>query len=109
MVDNISAVYKCRPDVEWRDNSVNGFSLETIRAAYIGDDFPTQGELDAARLLCQDDIRIEELKEQLASTDIGFIRVLEDLMDVNFDVSKLPQVSKDKINERKNLRGQLNG
>ena len=106
-MDIISAVYKCRPDVQWKDNSVNGFSLQTIKAAYIGDDFPTQQELDDAWLLCQEDYRIAEIKEQLASTDKDFIRVLEDLIDVDCDVTRLNQNAKDKITNRKNLRSQL--
>lgn len=63
-MDIIRAVYKARPDVKWKDNSVNGFNLDTIKAAYIGDDFPEQAELDAAWLIClREEKKIQTKKE----------------------------------------------
>ena len=44
-MDIIRVIYKARPDVVWKNNSVNGYNLDTIKAAYIGHDFPNQAEL----------------------------------------------------------------
>ena len=113
-MDIIRAVYKARPSVTWRNNSVNGFSLDTIKAAYIGDDFPTPTELDAAWVLCQEDDRVEEVVEQLSSTDKNIIRVLEDLITIlvqkgSISLSDFPQKVQDKLLERKALRDQISG
>ena len=113
-MDIIRAVYRARLGTVWKNNSVNSFSLETIKAAYIGDDFPSQAELDAARVLCQEDDRVEEITEQLSNTDRGIIRVIEDLITVLVQKGIIsigdfsPQV-REKILERKTLRDEING
>jgi len=112
MMDIIRVVYKTRPDVQWKNNSVNGFSLETIKAAYDGDDFPSATELDAAWILCQEDDRVEGIVEQLSNTDKNIIRVLEDLITIliqkgNISLSDFPQKVQDKLLERKALRDQI--
>ena len=63
-MDFIRTIHKARPNVIWKNNSVNGFSLDTIKAVYIGDDFPTQAELDAAWLLCLREEKKEQTKEE---------------------------------------------
>lgn len=113
-MDIIRAVYKVRPSVQWENNSVNGFSLDTIREAYIGDDFPSQEELDAAWLLCQEDDRVESIAEQLSNTDKNIIRVIEDLITIliqkgNVSLSDFPPEVQDKLLERKALRDQISG
>ena len=70
---------------------------------------PIQEELEANWPAAQAYFAKEEIEKQLAETEKDFIQVLEELIDVDFDVTKLQQKSKDKINERKTLRGQLNG
>lgn len=63
-MDIIRSVYKARPDATWKNNSVNGFNLDTVKAAYIGDDFPTQTELDEAWLDClREDKKAQTKKE----------------------------------------------
>lgn len=112
-MDILRVVYKARPNVQWKNNSVNGFDLSTIRAAYIGNDFPGQSELDAAWLLCQEDDRTEGIIEQLSNTDKNIIRVLEDLITIliqkgSITLSDFPQKVQDKLLERKALRDQIN-
>ena len=114
MMDIIRAVYKARPNVTWENNSVNGFNLDTIKAAYIGDDFPEQSELDAAWLLCQEDDRVENIVDQLSGTDKGIIRVIEDLITIlvqkgNISLSDFSPQVRDKILARKALRDEING
>ena len=114
MIDLLRAIYKARPNVIWKNNSVNGFSLDTIKAAYIGNDFPNQSELDAAWLLCQEDDRIAEITDQLSNTDKNIIRVLEDLITIliqkgNITLSDFPQEVQNKLIARKALRDQING
>jgi hypothetical protein len=113
MMDILRAIYKARPDIQWKNNSVNGFNLDTIKAAYIGGDFPTQEELEAAWVLCQEDDRIAEITGQLSNTDKNIIRVLEDLITIliqkgNITFSDFPQAVQDKLLERKALRDQIN-
>lgn len=113
-MDIIRAVHKARPEVIWKNNSVNGFSLDTIKAAYDGDDFPSQSELDDAWVLCQEDDRIGGVMDQLSSTDKNIIRVLEDLITIliqkdNISLSDFPQKVQDKFLERKALRDQISG
>ncbi len=113
-MDIIRAIYKVRPNVEWLNNSVNGFSFETIKAAYDGDDFPSQEELEAGWLLCQEDARVGDIIQQLSNTDKGTIRVLEDLIAVlvqkgNISLSDFSPIVQEKIAARKALRDQLNG
>jgi hypothetical protein len=112
-MDILRAVYKVRPDVKWKNDSINGFSLDTIKAAYVGDDFPTTAELDAAWILCQEDDRVGGLVEQLSNTDKNIIRVLEDLITIliqkgSISLSDFPQKVQDKLLERKTLRDQIN-
>ena len=73
MMDIIRAIYKARPDVQWANNSVNGFSLDTIKEAYIGDDFPTSAELDTAWLLCLQEEKKEQTKEEAYSRIIDIL------------------------------------
>lgn len=113
-MDIVRALYKARPDVQWKNNSVNGFSLDTIKAAYVGDDFPTQAELDAAWILCQEEDRVAEITDQLSNTDKNIIRVLEDLITIliqkgGISLSDFPQKVQDKLLERKALRDQIGG
>ena len=110
----LRAVYKARPNVQWQNNSVNGFSLDTVKNAYIGDDFPTQNELEEAWLLCREDDRVGEIVTQLSNTDKNIIRVLEDLITVliqkgNISLSDFPSQVQDKLSERKALRDQISG
>jgi hypothetical protein len=63
-MDILRAVYKAKPNVQWVNNSVNTFSLDTIKAAYIGDDFPTQEELDTAWILCLKEEKKSQAKEE---------------------------------------------
>ena len=113
-MDIIRAVHKARPSVQWKNDSVNGFSLDTIRAAYVGDDFPEQTELDAAWLLCQEDDKANEIIEQLSTTDKGIIRVIEDLIKILVQKGSIslsdfsPQVQ-EKIAARQALRNQIGG
>lgn len=62
-MDIIRAIYKTRPDVIWKNNSVNAFSLDTVKEAYIGEDFPTPDELDEAWLICLQEEKKEQAKE----------------------------------------------
>ena len=113
-MDILRAVYKARPGVIWENNSVNGFSLETIKKDYIGEDVPTTAELDAAWLLCQEDDRVDGIVEQLSKTDKGIIRVIEDLITILIQKGGVsladfsPQV-RDKIAARKSLRDEIGG
>ena len=63
-MDILRAIYKARPDVAWKNNSVNGFSLDTIKKAYIGEDFPSLGELDTAWLACLQEEKKTQAKEE---------------------------------------------
>lgn len=113
-MDILRIVYKARPDVSWKNNSINGFSLETIKEAYIGTDFPDQMELDAAWLSCQEDDRIRDISEQLSNTDKSIIRVLEDLITIliqkgTISLSDFPQIVQDKLIARKALRDEISG
>lgn len=113
-MDIIRAVLKARPNTTWKINSVNGFSLDTIKGAYIGDDFPTPEELGAAWILCQEDDRIENITDQLSNTDKNIIRVLEDLITIliqkgSISLTDFPQEVQDKLLARKALRDQING
>ena len=63
-MDILRVVYKARPNVQWKNNSVNGFNLDTIKAAYIGEDFPAQTELDVAWLICLQEERKAQAKEE---------------------------------------------
>ncbi len=112
-MDIIRAIYKARPNVKWVDDSVNGFNLDTIKAAYLGNDFPKQSELDAAWILCQEDDRIEGIIVQLSNTDKGIIRVIEDLIKIlvqkgNISLSDFSPQVQEKIAARKALRDQIN-
>ncbi len=113
-MDILRAVLKARPDVKWENNSVNEFSLDMIKAAYIGDDFPSQGELDIAWVLCQEDDRVNDIIEQLSNTDKTIIRVIEDLIKILINKSTIslndfsPEVQ-EKIATRQTLRDSLNG
>ena len=113
-MDIIRAVEKARPGIVWRNNSVNGYNLDTIKAAYDGDDFPTQVELDAAWILCQEDDRVDGIVDQLSKTDKGIIRVIEDLITILIQKGGIsladfsPQV-RDKILARKALRDEIGG
>lgn len=113
-MDIIRAVCKARPGAQWVGDSINGFNLDTIRAAYVGDGFPTQLELDAAWAACQEDDRVGGVVEQLSNTDKNIIRVLEDLITIliqkgSISLSDFPQKVQDKLLERKTLRDQING
>lgn len=113
-MDIIRAVYKARPDVQWKNNSVNSFSLDTIKAAYIGDDFPSQSELDAAEVLCQEKDRVDGIVEQLSNTDKGIIRVIEDLIKIlvqkgNVSLTDFSPQVQEKIAARQSLRDEING
>ena len=112
MIDSLRAVIKARPNVKWKDDYVNEFSIDTIKAAYIGDDFPTQSELDAAWILCQEDDRVSGIISQLSDTDKGIIRVIEDLIAIliqkgSISLTDFSQPVQDKIAARKALRNQL--
>ncbi len=63
-MDILRAVCKARSGVKWKNNSVNGFSLDTIKAAYIGDDFPNQAELDEAWSVCLREEKKTQTKEE---------------------------------------------
>ena len=113
-MDLLRAVYKARPAVQWVNNSVNGYNLDTIRAAYIGDDFPEQSELDAAWLLCQEDDRVKGVIDQLSNTDKAIIRVIEDLIKIliqkdNISLSDFSPQVQEKIAARQALRDEING
>lgn len=113
-MDILRAVNKARPSVQWKNNSVNGHSLDTIKAAYVGDNFPEQAELEAAWLLCQEDDRIQNIVDQLSSTDKGIIRVIEDLITIliqkgNISLSDFSPQVREKILSRKALRDEING
>lgn len=113
-MDIIRAVYKARPNAKWKNNSVNGFSLDTIKTAYDGNDFPDQAELDVAWLLCQEDDRIRDISEQLSNTDKNIIRVIEDLITILIQkgvisLSDFPQIVQDKLTARKALRDEISG
>ena len=114
IMDILRAVYKARPNVTWKNNSVNGFSLGTIKAAYIGDDFPTQTELDNAWILCQEEDAVNDVLVQLSNTDKGIIRVIEDLIKIlvqkgNISLSDFSPQVQEKIAARQALRDSLNG
>ena len=70
---------------------------------------PTQAEFEAAWPATQVMLADKVIKQQLLATDAGFIRVIEDLIDVGGDVTKLPQSAKNKVAERKALRAQISG
>jgi hypothetical protein len=112
-MDNLAAVKKARPEAKWKKNSVNGFSLATIKAAYDGNDFPEQTELDDAWILCQEDDRVGDIVEQLSNTDKNIIRVIEDLITIliqkgSISLSDFPQQVQDKLLGRKALRDEIN-
>lgn len=113
-MDIIRAVYKARPEVVWKNNYFNAFSLDTIKATYDGEDFPNQTELDAAWLLCQEDDRVDGVVDQLSKTDKGIIRVIEDLITIlvqkgNVSLADFSPQVREKILVRKALRDQING
>ena len=113
-MDIIRAVCKARPDVAWFNNSVNAFSLETIKAAYVGEDFPTQTELDEAWILCQEEDRVGVCVEQLAQTDNSTIRIIEDLIEVliqkgGISIDDFPPQVQEKLTARKALRDEISG
>ena len=113
-MDIIRTVYKARPDVAWKNNSVNGYNLDTIKAAYIGNDFPSQAELESAWLVCQEDDRLEGIIEQLSKTDKGIIRVIEDVVKIliqkgNISLTDFSPQVQEKIAARQSLRDELNG
>jgi len=64
MMDILRAICKARPEVKWKDDSVNSFNLDTIKAAYDGGDFPTTAELDAAWLICLQEEKKAQTKEE---------------------------------------------
>jgi hypothetical protein len=114
IMDILRAIFKARPDVQWKNNAVNCFDINTIEAAYIGSDFPSATELDAAWVLCQDDDRVEGIVEQLSSTDKGIIRVIEDLISVlvqkgGISLTDFSPEVQDKILVRQALRDEING
>lgn len=115
IMDLPRAFMKCRPEATFENNSVNFFSLETANECYIGEDKVAQAELDVAWL----DIKAEDViaasnavvLEQIAETEKDD-RLAEDMLDLLvskgvFTEDELPQKAKDKINTRRNLRGQL--
>jgi len=111
-MDIIRVVYKTRPDVQWKNNSVNSFNLNTIKGAYIGEDFPTQIELDEAWILCQEDDRVSEVMNQLSNTDKGIIRVIEDLIKIlvqkgNISIDDFSPEVQIKVATRQSLRDQI--
>jgi hypothetical protein len=113
-MDILRAVYKSRPNVTWKNNSVNGFDLKTIKAAYIGEDFPVQSELDSAWILCQEEDALNNIMEQLSNTDQAVIRVLEDLIEIliqkgNISLADFSSQAQEKIATREALRDRLNG
>ena len=113
-MDILRAVYRARPSLVWKSNSVNGFDLDTIKDAYIGTDFPDQEELESAWVLCQEDDRVAEIIDQLSNTDKGIIRVLEDLITIlvqkgNISLSDFSPKVQEKIAARKALRDQISG
>jgi|Deesub1362A_J573_1020465.scaffolds.fasta_scaffold00740_9 hypothetical protein len=73
---------------------------------------PTQAELEAVWPEVQAELAREEIKRQLAETDSGMARVIEDLIELLASKgviaeSELPQPTQDKITSRRNLRTQL--
>ena len=70
---------------------------------------PTQTEIEDTWPATQIWLNKKEIKRQLLETDNDMPRILEDLMSVDFDLEQLPQAAKDKFNNRKALREQLNG
>ena len=111
-MDILRAVYKARSGVKWKHNSVNGFSLDTIKAAYIGEDFPNQSELNAAWLLCQEEDRIEGIIDQISKTDRGTIRIVEDLIEIliqkgNISLNDFPSQAQTRLATRKAFRDQI--
>lgn len=72
-MDILRAVYKARPNVEWKNNSVNGFSLDTIKVVYIGDDFPTPAELDEAWVVCLQEEKKSQVKKEAYGRIINII------------------------------------
>ena len=112
-MDILRLVCRARPNVKWKDNSVNGFSLDTIKAAYDRDDFPTITELEVVELLCQENDRVNEVIEQLSNTDKGIIRIIEDLIKIlvqkgNISLSDFSPEVQEKIAARQALRNQIN-
>ena len=113
-MDILRVVYKARPEVQWENDFVNGFSLGTIKAAYVGDDFPSQIELDEAWLLCQEEDRVEACVEKLSQTDQSTIRIVEDLIEVliqkgGISIDDLPAQAQEKLTARKALRDEISG
>lgn len=70
---------------------------------------PTQGELEANWTAAESSNANMLTAREISDSNSDFMTVLENLIDVDFDITKLTQDSKDKISERKTLRGQING
>lgn len=64
MMDILRAVYEARPGVKWVNNQVNPHNIDTIKAAYIGADFPTAAELEAAWIDCLKEEKRSQTKNE---------------------------------------------
>lgn len=65
-MDNLKILMFLRPNVKFTDSVVNAFSLETIAETYIGDDLPTQNEMDAAWITIQESDSKNKIIESFA-------------------------------------------
>jgi hypothetical protein len=104
---------KARPNATFK-NGANSSSLEILNSRYDGEDKVTQDEIDAALPECIEEDRRENIYTQLADTDVGIIRVIEDLITIliqkgTIDLSNFSQPVQDKILARKALRDEMNG
>lgn len=96
-----------RSKAKFKDNMVNMFSLATIAKTFIGT-MPTQVEMDTEWTRIQaEDIPKENIIMELVKTDLGMIRVIEDIYEKVVNGVEIPQESLDKIANRKTLRDQL--
>ena len=86
-MDLISCVYKLRPDVTWKDNIVNGHSLETIEKTYQSSQaLPTIEECEAVEAEIESDnndkTAIESLKTRVKENDQWLFRMVLELFEV---------------------------
>jgi len=117
-MDIIRVFDSLRPDAEYVGNQRNSHSLEFIGKTYIADTIamPTQSEMEAEWIRIQEQDVLDEVAANnlaaLDTTDKDMARLAEDMYDYlvaadpAFEAA-MPQSVKDKVANRKVLRGKL--
>lgn len=81
-MDNTRVFMSLRPNAKFTGDQVNFFSLETIAKTYVGDDMPSQADMDAEAMVLQaqdDDVDFQNTKiaNELADPKKAFAAILE--------------------------------